>query len=90
MKYFKKRKLEKFLGHLEDKTIKWPEKYIEIHKDKINLIKWLLNSYDGFTASTPKEFLKYLLSPVIIHKENNIEKTIFLYHWIYYNKITGF
>ena len=90
MNYFKKRKLQRFLDHLNNENIKWPEGYLEIHKDKIDLINWLISSYNGLTISTPEEYLKYLLSPVVKHRSYHFEKIIFLYHWVHYNKITGF
>jgi len=90
MKYFKIRKLQKYLDHLNDETIKWPVGYLEFHKNKIDLINWLINSYNSTTASTPKEYLESLLNPIRKYDKNNTETIIFLYHWVYYNKITGF
>lgn len=110
MKYKEKKKLVKYLNHLNDLNVKYPDGYLEYHKNKIEWIKWLIHSYEGL-AGDPKELLEAMIKFPLNHyndyveecKKFNIEplsevdklknliKDIdFIYHWVYYKKITGF
>ena len=61
MKSQEKRKIEKFLNNLRINTDSLPEGYLEVHKDKIEWLHWLIASYEG-TAGDPKELLESLIN----------------------------
>ena len=88
MKYFEKRKLKKYLHHLE--TGNFPDGYIEFHKHKIDCLKWIIGYYEN-RAGNPKQLLEAMLSPYNPPpSQSNIEWIKFLYYWVYYKQITGF
>lgn len=60
-KYFEKLKLKKFLNHLNDPTVNYPEGYLEFHKDRIGWLQWLIHSYEG-KAGDPKMLLEALIN----------------------------
>ena len=60
MKSQEKRKIEKFLNNLRTNTDSLPEGYLEVHKDKIEWLHWLIASYEG-RAGDPKELLESLI-----------------------------
>jgi hypothetical protein len=61
MKSQGQRKIEKFLNNLERNTNSFPEGYLEVHKDKIEWLHWLIASYEG-RAGDPKELLEALIN----------------------------
>lgn len=85
MKYFKKRKLRKYLENLN--SGKFTKEYLNYHESKISCIEFLISYYENRTACSPKDYFKALLND---KKGNNIEEISFLYYWIYYSEITGF
>lgn len=88
MKYFEKRKLQKFLNNLERNN--FPDGYLDHHKDKIDCLKWLVASYEG-RAGNAKELLESMLNPLkTINSKRDAEWIKFLYHWVYYKQIVGF
>ncbi len=86
----KKRKQLKRLKDFFDRIQSMPSDYKIHHNERLNCIVWLMAYYDGRAASTPKEYLEDLLIPVRKDSANHIETIKFLYHWVYYNEITGF
>lgn len=86
-----KKRLEKFLSNLKDPKIKYPEGYLECRKDKIECIEWIISSYENETAAKPIEYLESILNPDKETKDlKHFEIAKFLYHWVYYRRITGF
>jgi len=86
-----KKKLEKFLANLKDPKIKFPAGYLEYHRNKIECIEWMIASYENKTAAKPIEYLESILNPDKETKDlKHFEEAKFLYHWVYYKRITGF
>lgn len=85
-----KRKLVKYLANLNDVNARFPLKYLESKRDLIGWIEWLIAYYEGRTAATPKQILESMLEPYITNKFVTIEEVKFMYHWVYYKRITGF
>lgn len=61
MKYFEKRKLVKYLEHLKNPKIAFPDGYLEYHKTEIDCLEWLIASYEG-RAGSPKDYLESLMN----------------------------
>lgn len=96
IKYFKRRKLEKFIKIIS----KQDENYIQNHKVQIDCIQWLIGYYRGITL-TPKEIIEQMIKVIFNHRlgikkiselqEKNYKIWIdILSEWIYNNKIVGF
>jgi hypothetical protein len=85
-----KRKLVKYLAKLNNKNVKWPEGYLESRKNLIGWIEWLIAYYEGRAAATPKQILESMLDPYMVKECVTYEEIKFLYHWVYYKRITGF
>lgn len=60
-KIVEKRKLVKFLTRLQDKNNNYPDGYLESKKELIELLDWLIASYEG-RASDPKVYLESLIN----------------------------
>jgi hypothetical protein len=85
-------KLKKFKAILSSGNFT-PE-YLEHHKNRIDCLDWLIASYEG-RAGDPKTLLEAYLNPIggYLTKyptKDNIDTVVFLYHWVYYKRITGF
>jgi len=61
MKYFEKRKLVKFLENLNNPNAKFPDGYLEYHKDRIDWLKWLIKSYE-YNGNLQKKLLESLIN----------------------------
>jgi hypothetical protein len=75
MKYFKKRKLVKFMEHLKNPSVPFPDGYLEYHKIEISCIEWLIASYEG-RAGKPKDYLESLMNINLKHDNYIHEMTI--------------
>jgi hypothetical protein len=60
-KNLEKRKLVKYLARLNDKNLNYPKGYLESKKYLIDMIEWLIASYEG-RASNPKIYLESLIN----------------------------
>lgn len=61
MKYFEKRKLVKYMEHLKNPKVPFPDGYLEYHKTEIDCLEWLIASYEG-RAGNPKDYLESLMN----------------------------
>ena len=85
MKYFKKKKIKKYLENLKNND--FPEDYLKSHEKEIGILEWLVSYYEGKTVSTPKELLQICLYH---ERPEDIKIIKLLYFWIYEKHIVGF
>ena len=77
MKYFEKRKLDKFLKNLKRPC--FTRDYLDSKTSEIDWIKWLIASYDGM-AGDPKEMLEALITSYRLDNYNDYVKEMEKFH----------
>jgi hypothetical protein len=86
----KRKKLKKFIDRFNGPVFDTPAGYRELKTEHIEVLKWLLASYEMRSAVSPKEMLEHVLGNYYWDAQKKIIWAEILYHWIYNNKIAGF